>query len=277
MSNRARAQYLAGRAYQRGRIAAGRLRGGRSWRGVRILGYHRIAEGRDSLCVTPADFAAQMQMVARLDAEPIRLDAALDLLARPVTGRYVAVTFDDGYHDYLVEAAPVLERHGIPATIFVPSAIIDGTAAFSWYRDPPRALTWDEIRDLVGGGLVDVQAHTRTHPRLPGVDHARARDEIAGCKRDIEARVGYEVSSFCYPAGLYGAREVALVRAAGYRAAVTTDPGVNGGGAAPETLRRTLVFRGDSAPQFEAKLGGLLDHRGHLQRWLHRRRSRPRA
>jgi peptidoglycan/xylan/chitin deacetylase (PgdA/CDA1 family) len=277
VSARTRAHYLAGRAYHRGRIAAGRLRGGRSWHGVRILGYHRVAEGRDALCVSPADFAAQMQAVARLDAEPIRLDAALDLLARPVAGRYVAVTFDDGYHDNLTAGVPILERHGIPATIFVPSAIIDGARPFGWYRDPPRALSWDEIRDLVGGGLVDVQAHTRTHPLLPGVDDAQADDEIAGCKRDIEAQVGYELTSFCYPAGLYGERELALVRAAGYRAAVTTAPGVNGGGAPPETLRRTLVFRGDSERDFEAKLSGLLDHCGPFQRWLHRRRSRPPA
>ena len=270
-----RAYYLAGRAYHRGRIAAGRLRGGGSWEGVRILGYHRVAEGRDALCVSPADFAAQMQAVASLDAEPIRLDAALDLLAEPVAGRYVAVTFDDGYHDNLATAVPILERYDIPATIFVTSAIVDGTQAFHWYRNPPPALSWDEIRDLVSGGLVDVQAHTRTHPLLPGVDDARVHDEIFGCKRDIEAQVGYELTSFCYPAGLYGERELALVRTAGYRAAVTTNPGVNRGDAPLDTLRRTLVFRGDRDGDFEAKLTGLLDHHGRFHHWLHRRRSRP--
>lgn len=271
------ARHLASRAYHRGRVVRGRLRGGRDWRGVRILAYHRIADERDVSCVTPAAFEAQMRAVARMDAEPIRLDAALDLLDRPVTSRYIAVTFDDGYHDNLTAALPVLERHGIPATIFVASSIIDGTSTYHWYRDPPRALAWDEIRDLVAGGLVDVQAHTRSHPRLPWVDDARAEDEIAGSKHDIEAQVGYALTSLSYPHGQYGAREVALVRAAGYRAGVTTDNGVNEGGGSPDELRRTFVSGTDGDRDFEARLTGLLDHDDVVQRWLKRRRARPPA
>ena len=102
--------------------------------------------------------------------------------------------------------------------------------SFHWYEESPPALSWDEIRELVSGGLVDVQSHTRTHPLLPQVDDERSHEEIAVSKREIEQHVPYEVTSFCYPAGLYGAREVEFVREAGYAAAVTTNPGVNAGG-----------------------------------------------
>jgi peptidoglycan/xylan/chitin deacetylase (PgdA/CDA1 family) len=269
-----RPSYLAIRAYTRARIVRGRLlRRGVGWTGVRILGYHRLADERHVLCVRPERFRAQMQMVLESGCELVRLDAALELLAGAVEGRYVCVTFDDGYRDNLEQGAPVLEELDIPATIFVPTRILDGEADYWWFRDPPPALTWDELRALVAGGLVDAQAHTRTHPLLPRVTAERARDEIAGSRDDLEERLGYAPTSFCYPAGLYGDREVELVRQAGYRAAVTTRPGVNAGGAPMETLHRTLVYWQDSDADFRAKLDGVLDRPPALRDWLYRRRA----
>ena len=245
-----------------------------AWSGVRILGYHRIATAVDSLSVSPARFREQMRAVAESGAEPIRLDRAIELLRSPVPGRYVCVTFDDGYRDNLLAAAPVLAELDIPATIFVPSRIIDGDASFHWYEDPPPALSWNDVGELVAGGLVDVQSHTLTHPLLPQVDAERSYEEIAGSKRAIEAHVPYSLTSFCYPAGLYGAREVEFVRSAGYAAAVTTNPGVNSGGGDLLELRRTLVYGADDMRTFRAKLDGVLDGETLLRRALHARRSR---
>ena len=151
---------------------------------MRILGYHRIADAGDSLAVSPARFREQMRAVAESGAQPIRLDRAIELLRSPVPGRYVCVTFDDGYRDNLLAAAPVLAEFDIPATIFLPSRIIDGEVPFHWYEEPPPALSWDEVGELVAGGLVDVQSHTLTHPLLPQVD---ARALVRG-DRGLEAR-----------------------------------------------------------------------------------------
>ncbi|MDX6621502.1 MAG: hypothetical protein QOK36_3888, partial [Gaiellales bacterium] len=181
---------------------------------------------------------------------------------------------DDGYRDNLVAAAPVLEEFEIPATIFLPSRIIDGEVPFHWYEEPPPALSWDEVGELVAGGLVDVQSHTLTHPLLPQVDAAQAYEEIAGSKREIESHVPYALSSFCYPAGLYGTREVEYVRDAGYAAAVTTNPGVNAGGGELLELRRTLIYGADDIRTFGAKLDGVLDGEKTLRRALQARRSR---
>lgn len=268
--------YLAMRAYTRGRLIRARLAPGLgSWSGVRILGYHRIADERHDLAVRPKAFREQMARLLEADIEPVRLDRALDMLESRVVGRFACITFDDGYRDNLEEAAPVLSELGIPATIFVATAIIDGEANFSWFRESPPALSWDEVGELVSGGLIDVQAHTRTHPRLPHVeDEEQAREEIAGAKLDLERHLDYEVTSFCYPAGLYTDREVRLVQAAGYRAGVTTDPGVNPGGADPFRLRRTLVYWQDRGADFAAKLAGGLDDPPAIRRLLYRRLAR---
>jgi peptidoglycan/xylan/chitin deacetylase (PgdA/CDA1 family) len=253
---------------------ARRRRGNDAWSGVRILGYHRVSDSRHVLSVSPADFERQMRHLRASSATPIRLEQAFDLLGSEVRGRYVCVTFDDGYLDNLENAVPVLRELEIPATIFVPTTVIDGHASYDWFEDPPPALSWEQIDSLVGEGLVDVQAHSRTHRRLPALADDEARQEIVGAKLDLERHVPYPVTSFCFPAGLYGAREVALVREAGYRAGLTTDPGVNRGDAPLETLRRTLIYWDDGLEGFEAKYAGLLDRPPLLRSLLYARLKR---
>jgi len=246
--------------------------GSRDWIGVRILGYHRVAEAPgDDLAVAPSAFREQMEAVLEGSAKPVRLEAALDLLEHPIEARYMCVTFDDAYHDNLENAAPILEELRIPATIFAPSLIIDGLAEYYWYENAPRALDWQEISDIVGGGLIDVQAHSRTHPRLTSLDDSQAREEIFGCKSEIESHLPYELTSFCYPSGFYGSREADLVREAGFRAGVTTDPGVNDANVPREMLRRTMIYGCDSLKDFRAKIDGSLDKPPLLRKLLYRR------
>ena len=275
-----RRYYLGVRAFQRGVIAHRRRRGvSTAWEGVRIFGYHRVVdEPDDVLAVSPRAFARHMEMLAGAGVEPITLERAIDLLRRPVEGRYAVVTFDDAYHDNLEHALPVLERLGIPGTIFAPTSIVSGHSTYYWYDRPPRALGWDELRDLAAGGVLDVQPHTGTHPRLPALSDADAQREIGASKLELEARLGRPATVFSYPAGLYGDREVRLVREAGYRAAVSTDPGVNTGtGEAPERLRRTMMFWRDGDDDFAAKLHGVLDEPVALRTAVHRLRARARA
>ena len=251
---------VAQTSYRRARMATGRFRLGDKWRGVRIFGYHRISADPGVLSVHPDDFAAQMQQLARSDVRVIPLEQALDrLVDGPVDERLACITFDDGYRDVLENAVPVLDALGFAATIYVPTAIIDGVSTYYWFDRPPKSLSWDELKTLAQESLIEVQPHSRTHPWLPNLALTDAKDEIAGSKADVEARLGIVASSFCFPAGLAGERELALVQSSGFRAAVTTDPGVNRDATSLRALRRTLVFWGDSEATFSAKLQGVLD------------------
>jgi peptidoglycan/xylan/chitin deacetylase (PgdA/CDA1 family) len=262
------------RAYQKARLLTARARGGgHDWRGVRVLGYHRLDRERHTLSVRPDDFRAQLDAALGAGLRPVSLDAALALLARPVDGRYLHVTFDDGYRDNLEHGEPVLRELGVPATIFVATAAIDGRATFDWFERQPPLLTWEELEELERGGVVAIGAHTRTHPHLPKVDAERAGDEVLGSRRDLEDRLGRPPAAFAYPAGLYGPRDVELVRAAGFRAAVTTRAGVNDHGTPPLELRRTMVYGEDSRADFAVKIAGLVDSPPLGAEWWHRRRA----
>lgn len=245
-----------------------------AWSGVRILGYHRITDDPDDVyAADPGQFRRQMETLRKLDVELVRLDRALDLLEQPVEGRFVCVTFDDGYRDVLEHGVPVLEELGIPATVFVVGDVLEGRITFSWHRDPVPAIGVADLPRLLESGLVDVQAHSMTHPRLTAVTEAELRREVAGAKAQLERHLPYEVTSFCYPAGLYTSRELDAVVAAGYRAAVTTRSGVNPGGESLGELRRTMIAWRDTLDDFELKLSGRLDATPRLASRLHQRRA----
>jgi Polysaccharide deacetylase len=47
-------------------------------------------------------------------------------------GRPLVITFDDGYADNLYNAAPLLDRYDVPATLFLATGYIDGAREFWW-------------------------------------------------------------------------------------------------------------------------------------------------
>jgi len=107
-----------------------------------ILLYHRVTDlAHDpwSLAVSPKHFDEQLAVIRR-DAVCLPLRA---FVARRAAGELprnaVAVTFDDGYADNLHEALPILERHEVPATIFVMTSFIDSA----------RETWWDRLAEVV--------------------------------------------------------------------------------------------------------------------------------
>ena len=92
------------------------------------------------------------------------------------------------------------------------------------------AMDWSLLRAL-DARLIEVGAHTRTHTRLTSCTLEGQREEIAGCKSEIEHNVGRPVQAFCYPNGMpedFSAQSAALVQACGFRSAVQAFGGLVG-------------------------------------------------
>lgn len=243
--------------------------------GLRILMYHRVARlaAYDQLTVSPERFDQQMRELAA--HKVVSLEAGLQALrAGPLREPLFAVTFDDGYLDNLTEALPILERHRIPATIFVTTQFCDQALSHPRYGDPGAQrlhLDWDEVRRLARTPGITIGSHTRTHPYLPTIGDAMAQQEIALSRTEIAEHLHAPVAYFCYPSGDLGPRERALVQQSGYVAAVSVAPGVNRQGADLYQLKRTEITDRDDEAQFRLKLAGAFDPIHHL---LHARRSR---
>ncbi len=243
--------------------------------GLRILMYHRVANlaGYDQLTVSPARFERQMHYLAA-HHRVVSLTEGLQLLrAGPLRRPLVAVTFDDGYLDNLIEAAPILALHGIPATIFVTTRFCDQAVSHPRYGKPAHRLhlNWDEIAALAATPGITIGSHTVSHPYLPTLGHAQAQQEIEESRHEIEERIGRQVSLFCYPSGDLSPRELRLIAEAGYAAAVTVAPGVNYADSDVFQLRRTEITNRDASFDFALKLAGAFDP---IHRVLHARRTR---
>jgi peptidoglycan/xylan/chitin deacetylase (PgdA/CDA1 family) len=89
-------------------------------RGCRILVYHRFPEDRSSLI-------AQCEHIRRY-YQPVSMRRLAESLGTgpPLPDNAIAITVDDGHHDFLTSAQPVFSTYGIAATVFVVTDFIDG-------------------------------------------------------------------------------------------------------------------------------------------------------
>jgi peptidoglycan/xylan/chitin deacetylase (PgdA/CDA1 family) len=90
-------------------------------------------------------------------------------------------------------------------------------------------MTPGAIRRLHHEGM-EIGAHTVRHPILVSISEEEGRAEIVQSKRTLEEITGAPVTLFAYPNGKpdrdYDLRHVRLVRESGFKAAVSTIPGV---------------------------------------------------
>jgi peptidoglycan/xylan/chitin deacetylase (PgdA/CDA1 family) len=98
----------------------------------------------------------------------------------------------------------------------------------SWARAKPamrsqyRLMSSEEVRTLGEGELVEVGAHTVTHPFLSAHATALQKAEIEQSKADLEALLQRPVTTFAYPYGDYAPETVKLAREAGFVCACST-------------------------------------------------------
>lgn len=192
---------------------------------VLVLCYHAVSERWPSdLAVTPAQLHAQLSHLLARGYRGATFTAAV---TQPPARKTLAVTFDDGYRSVRERALPVLERLGVPATVYVPTAWAGSDRPMTWpgidqwaggpWEDELRPLSWDELRRLGRAGW-EIGSHTRTHPHLTGLDDARLLDELAGSRQHCERETGRPCTSIAYPYGDADARVIAAADRAGYRA-----------------------------------------------------------
>jgi len=277
-----------------------------------ILMYHRVAIARHDpwgLAVDPDRFEEQIAYVKQ-NRTPMSMDELVDRLrSKKLPANAVAVTFDDGYRDNLVNAKPVLARHGVPATLFLATGFINQNTPFWWDElatmilastqaireqqvwagetvtldwgeaehsdlaggwrawDEPRTarqnaylaiwrklqrataedrdvvmntlrchlgtsqdplgrpMSSDEICDLLSDGLVELGAHTVTHPALSFLSRLESRQEIEASGHRCRELATKCVNGFAYPYGDMSSEVRSDVATLGFSWACSTEGG----------------------------------------------------
>jgi peptidoglycan/xylan/chitin deacetylase (PgdA/CDA1 family) len=236
---------------------------------LRVLMYHKVNDGPLApLTVQVSQFDEQMSHLRELGYTVVDLEAVLAHYGTgaPLPRQPVLITFDDGYRDNLENAAPVLERHGYPAVIFVPIGYLDDEQPlpheerFALYGRQNRTVDWGALAELEAAG-VRVESHGISHRPLTELQLDEAAREIALSKLRLEERLGRPVRAFAYVKGSeahFRPVHLGLVAQAGYEIAFTSVSGLNSPDTDPMRLHRYNVE--PYAPRtFELVLVGACD------------------
>ncbi|MBV8917799.1 polysaccharide deacetylase family protein [Bradyrhizobium sp.] len=158
--------------------------------------------------------AAASSIEVVIGGVPSRLDAAT-AVAKHAAYHHVHDRLRGlpGAHDVRREVSSLCARHGIDESVI----------------SSELCLSWDELKRFADDPLVGIGAHTISHCNLAKQPAETAAYELTESRSRIENVLQRRVLHLAYPYGdriAAGAREFALARAAGYKTAVTTRPGM---------------------------------------------------
>ena len=153
-----------------------------------ILAYHGIIPDGERPAGERALFVSQRDFATQLDALVTDADVApLDRLDEPGDGRpRVSITFDDAYAGAVTAGVSELAKRGLPATIFVVPARLDGhisggtrfriegTASTRSCATTPSGSWPDAMSAFAHGQRVPRCRHLAHCPPMPGRQRARS-------------------------------------------------------------------------------------------------------
>jgi peptidoglycan/xylan/chitin deacetylase (PgdA/CDA1 family) len=199
--------------------------------GVIVLAYHRIGGGTRAQTDLAAELFERQIRYVKQRFRVAALDEVPRLRASGGGADAVVITFDDGFAETYTVAYPVIRRHQIPVTVYIPAAYVETQRPFDFgvfaAMDPrPKPMTWEQAREMAASGLVTIGAHTNTHADLSMTAVPEAQRELDACDELIERRLGSRPRHFAYPWGRWSAATQTLA-AARYDTVALTMPGKN--------------------------------------------------
>lgn len=217
-----------------------------------VLLYHRVDSLSNdplNLAVTPEHFDEQLAMLKN----KFEIISVLELVERikekKIKGTELCITFDDGFRDNLTHALPILEKHQVPATIFVTGDAVDNKKNFPWDEHYGQNgellyLSTEELIKLADSPLITIGAHTMSHPRLSDSEPGTQRNEIGASKAFLEEKIKKPITLFAYPFGGYSDIDMNAIRTtkeAGFEAAFLNNQRVAHKGSPLHAVPRILV------------------------------------
>jgi peptidoglycan/xylan/chitin deacetylase (PgdA/CDA1 family) len=206
------------------------------------------------------------QMHVLLDRrEILPLEEAIRRLGSAEAGQIAALTFDDGYRDFVTGALPILSGLSLPATLFVPAAYIGTTNRWDAGVRAERPLLDAGELAALDRDLVEIGVHGYSHIRMVGLEPAQLDREVRQARDILSDIVGYEPMTFAYPYGMgddFDSASEAAIAAAGYTGACSSRYGRGSTTAERFRLRRLTVSPDDSVHKFTRKLEGAYDWLG---------------
>lgn len=175
-----------------------------------------------SLHTPPRRFKFQMWLLMIMGYKGLSLRELKPYLDGVKTGKVVGITFDDGYKNNLINAAPILKQYNFSATCYLVSDYIGESNIWDLDKgiDQKPLMNYGDIQKWVDLGM-DIGAHTQTHSDLTKLNKKQFELEISKSKDFLENQFKLTIGDFCYPYGCFNESILSAVKKAGFVSATT--------------------------------------------------------
>jgi biofilm PGA synthesis lipoprotein PgaB len=243
------------------------------------LCYHEVLDDAralpDAYAVEASELASQFAWLREHGYKPVSLAEILAARRgeRALPEKAVLLTFDDGYRSFYTRVYPLLKLYGYPALLAVVGTWMEaGATDFVDYggRMVPRStfLSWEEVREMVRSGLVEVASHsydlhrgipanpqgnmepaaiTRLYDAATGTYEddvrytARLRADLERASSLIARELGRRPRAIVWPFGAYNKTTIEAARTLGMPVTLTLGEGWTDPQQPLDAVNRTLV------------------------------------
>lgn len=228
---------------------------------IPILMYHQIVdEGFSSphkIYITESNFEKHLQFFKRSGFTSLTFKdlyefkmGIKDFSTFPTNP--LILTFDDGYVNNLTKAAPLLNKYGFKAVIYL---LATPHETNYWDKDsgaPQLPLMNTQQRQEISQ-FMEIGSHGFDHKKLTEMSLEEARHEIAESKNVLEKEFQQTIYSYAYTYGIRHVFSSILAYNAGYKYAVNTTSGGFHHEDDPFSLFRVSIFPTDDANSLKRK------------------------
>lgn len=191
---------------------------------VPILLYHHIEpidqankKGYGWMTVDPVIFEQQLSYLNSHGYLTISAEELVQALInkRDLPPNSILLTADDGYKDIFDFAFPIIQKYNIKFNLMIPTGLMNNQGY----------LSWGELKQMTGSGLVTVYNHTWSHASLGNASKEKIEYEIVTSKKQLEGQLGKDVKIFAYPYGSESNLVREVLQLNGFSAALSTISG----------------------------------------------------
>lgn len=210
-----------------------------------VIMYHSVLKDSARIgkyVVSPQSFESDLAFLKSNGYEAVTVSDLIDYVYndKPLPKKPVMITFDDGYYNNLVYAAPLLEKYNMKAVISVIGRYSDEYTRTGEKNPNYSHLVWEDVRELSKSGVFEVQNHSydlhsmsksRSGSMKNSWESAEDYKELftgdtKRCEQLLNA-IGIKAECYTYPFGTYCGEAEKYIRDMGFKASLSCTEGMN--------------------------------------------------
>ena len=204
--------------------------------------------------ITPAALRGDLEWLKQNGYQTVVVQDLLDYVEEgtPLPEKPVMITFDDGYYNNYLNAFPLLKEYGMKAVVSIIVSETDKYSQLNENRENYSHLTWEQIGEMMGSGLIEFQSHSydlhKNGGKRKGIGkmggesteayQAAIREDIEKGQLRFVEMTEYAPTAFTYPFGKVSEDSYSVLEELGFRATLDAQGKIFQLTRDPECLRR---------------------------------------